>query len=38
VDFNQVVIENLDNYLEMFYDEQVETKTEGAMSLLYLCF
>ena len=22
----------------MFYDEQGETKTEGAMSLLYLCF
>jgi hypothetical protein len=38
VDFNQVRIENLDNYLEMFYDEQVETKTEGAMCLLYLCF
>ena len=31
-------IGNLDNYLEMFYDEQNEKKTEGAMSILYLCF
>ena len=38
VDFNQVRIDYLDNYLEMFYDENVETKTKGAMSLLYLCF
>ena len=38
VDYNQVRIEFLDNYLEMFYDESVETKIKGAMSLLYLCF
>ena len=38
VDFNQVRIEYLDAYLEMFYDESVEVKTQGAMSLLYLCF
>ena len=38
VDFNQVRIDYLDNYLEMFYDENVDTKTKGAMSLLYLCF
>ena len=38
VDFNQVRIDYLDNYLEMFYDEDVEVKTKGAMSLLYLCF
>lgn len=31
-------IGELDAYLEMFYDEGSETKTEGAMSLLYLCF
>ena len=38
VDFNQVRIEYLDSYLEMFYDESVDVKTQGAMSLLYLCF
>jgi hypothetical protein len=38
VDFNSVHINSLDNYLEMFYDESSEVKTEGAMSLLYLCF
>ena len=38
VDFNQVRIEYLDSYLEMFYDENVDVKTQGAMSLLYLCF
>lgn len=31
-------IDYIDNYLEMFYDESVDTKTKGAMSLLYLCF
>ena len=29
---------NIEEYLEKFYDEAVEVKTEGAMSLLYLCF
>ena len=38
VDFNSVHIELIDNYLEMFYDESVDVKTQGAMSLLYLCF
>jgi hypothetical protein len=38
VDFNKVRIDYLDNYLEMFYDENVDNKTKGAMSLLYLCF
>ncbi len=28
----------MDTYLEMFYDENVDVKTKGAMSLLYLCF
>jgi hypothetical protein len=32
------MIDNLDTYLEMFYEEQTDRKTEGAMSLLYLCF
>ena len=38
VDFNQVRIDFLDNYLEQFYDENVDVKTQGAMALLYLCF
>ena len=38
VDFNQVRIDYIDNYLEMLYNESVDTKTNGAMSLLYLCF
>lgn len=28
----------MDEYLEKFYEDQVEKKIEGAMSLLYLCF
>jgi hypothetical protein len=28
----------LDTYIESFYEDQVERKVEGAMSLLYLCF
>lgn len=31
-------INKIDSYIEMFYEESVESKTEGAMSLLYLCF
>ena len=38
MDFNTVHFQNIDSYLEMFYDESVEVKTEGAMSLLFLCF
>jgi hypothetical protein len=28
----------LDKYIESFYEEAVEHKVQGAMSLLYLCF
>ena len=28
----------MDRYIESFYEEAVEKKVEGAMSLLYLCF
>ena len=38
MDFSVVHIGEIDTYLEMFYDEAVEVKTEGAMSLLFLCF
>lgn len=38
VDYGTVRIENLDSYLELFYDENVDVKTKGAMSLLCLCF
>ena len=38
MDFSQVRIERVEDYLERLYDEQVEVKVEGAMSLLFLCF
>ena len=28
----------MDRYAESFYEDQIEKKVEGAMSLLYLCF
>lgn len=33
-----VNFENIEQYLEMFYDENIDIKIEGAMSLLYLCY
>jgi len=33
-----VSVERIDDYIESFYDEQMEKKVEGAMSLLFLCF
>lgn len=30
-------IENLDEYIQMFYEESVEVKSKGAQSILYLC-
>jgi hypothetical protein len=38
VDYNSVRIEYLDSYLDLFYEDQIENKIKGAMSLLYLCF
>ena len=38
VDFSKISIEYLDKYIESFYEEAVEHKVQGAMSLLYLCF
>lgn len=37
VDFNKVRIEDLDDYIQLFYEEQVDQKTKGAQSILYLC-
>jgi len=37
VDFSKVNIECLDDYIQMFYEEQVEQKIKGAQSILYLC-
>ena len=37
VDFNRVTIENLDDYISLFYEEDVVEKTKGAQSILYLC-
>ena len=38
MDFSKISIDQVDRYIENFYEEQVEKKVEGAMSLLYLCF
>ena len=38
LDLSKISIDYLDRYIESFYEEQVEKKVEGAMSLLYLCF
>jgi hypothetical protein len=38
IDFSRVSIEFVDNYLEKFYEEQIDKKVEGAMCLLFLCF
>lgn len=38
MDFSRISIEQVDTYLEKFYEEQIEKKVEGAMSLLFLCF
>lgn len=37
VDFNKVDIELLDDYIQLFYEDQVEHKIRGAQSILYLC-
>ena len=37
VDFNKVSIEDLDEYIQMFYEEAVDKKSQGAQSILYLC-
>lgn len=37
VDFSKVKIEDLDEYIQLFYEEQVDTKIKGAQSILYLC-
>lgn len=37
IDFNKVSIEDLDEYIQMFYEEQVDKKSQGAQSILYLC-
>ena len=38
MDFSKVSIEFMDRYIENFYEEAVEKKIEGAVSLLFLCF
>ena len=37
VDYNRVNINNLDDYIQMFYEEDVTLKTKGAQSILFLC-
>lgn len=37
IDFNKVCIEDLDEYIQLFYEEAVDKKSQGAQSILYLC-
>lgn len=37
VDYNKVHIDNLDDYIQLFYEEDVNQKLMGAQSVLYLC-
>ena len=37
VDFSKVNIEDLDNYIQMFYEEDIQEKLKAAQSVLYLC-
>jgi len=32
-----VNVDNLDDYIQLFYEEQIEQKINGAKSVLYLC-
>jgi hypothetical protein len=37
INFESIFIEDLDSYIEMFYEEAVEQKIKGSISILYLC-
>ncbi len=37
VDFNRVNIDDLDEYIQMFYEEDIQEKLKAAQSVLYLC-
>ena len=37
LDFNKVSIEYLDEYIQLFYEEEIEKKSQGAQIILYLC-
>jgi hypothetical protein len=38
MDFSQISIERMDDYVEKLYDDQVENKVEASKSFLYLCY
>ncbi len=38
IDYSRVNIDDLDDYLEKFYEENSASKVEGAKIILYLCF
>ncbi len=37
MDFSKVNIDELDDYIQMFYEEATEQKLRAAQSVLYLC-
>ena len=38
MDFSRISIEYIDDYVEFFYEDKIETKVEGAKCVLFLCF
>lgn len=37
MDYSKVDINDLDDYISLFYEEDVVQKTKGAQSILFLC-
>jgi hypothetical protein len=37
MDFNSIFIEELDSYIESFYEESIDVKVKASIKILYLC-
>ena len=37
LDYSKIDIENLDEYIQLFYEDDMNQKVKGAQSILYLC-
>ena len=37
VDYTKINIDDLDDYIQLFYEEQIDQKIRGGQSILYLC-
>ena len=38
IDFSRISIEFIDEYVECFYDDKIDSKIEGSKCVLFLCF